>query len=144
MSFIRKIKKGNKIYLAEVEGKRINGKVVQKHIRYIGREVNKETVITIASTDLEVEHVKIHGPLFILHQIATEINLPKILGEYANEILSMVYAHCLDYKSVNNMPEWYKRTDLNTILDLEGLTEDNLLSALDSPESNGDECQKEI
>ena len=144
MSFIRKIKKGNKIYLAEVEGKRINGKVVQKYIRYIGREVNKETVITIASTDLEVEHVKIHGPLFILHQIAAEINLPKILGKYANEILSMVYAHCLDYKSVNNMPEWYKRTDLNTILDLEGLTEDNLLSALDSLESNGDECQKEI
>ena len=144
MSYIRKIKKGNKIYLTEVEGKRIDGKVVQKHIRYIGRQVDKETVVSIASTDLEVEHVKIHGPLFVLHKIASEINLPEILGEYSSEILSMVYAHCLDYKSVNNMPEWYKRTDLNTILDLDGLTEAGLLSALDSLEANGDECQKEI
>jgi hypothetical protein len=31
MAFIRKIKKEGAIYLAEVESKRINGKVVQKH-----------------------------------------------------------------------------------------------------------------
>lgn len=37
MAFIRKIKKKNGIYLAEVENKWINGKVVQKHIRYIGK-----------------------------------------------------------------------------------------------------------
>ena len=123
MSYIRRIKRGDKVYLAEVEGKRINGKVVQKHIRYIGKEVNKETVISISSKDLEVKDVKIHGPLFVLHEIATEINLPEILGEYSSEILSMVYAHCMDYKSVNNMPDWYERTDLNTILDLEGVTE---------------------
>ena len=39
MSYIRKIKKNGKVYLAEVEGKRINGKVVQKHIRYIGKKL---------------------------------------------------------------------------------------------------------
>ena len=36
MSFIREIRRGNRIYLSEVESKRINGKVVQRHIRYIG------------------------------------------------------------------------------------------------------------
>jgi hypothetical protein len=35
MSFIRKIKRGNDIYLAEVENKRVDGKVMQKHIRYV-------------------------------------------------------------------------------------------------------------
>ncbi len=30
------------------------------------------------------------------------------------------------------MPDWFSRTDLNTILDLEGLTEERLLSALNS------------
>ena len=40
MSFIRKVKIGNKIYLSEVENKRINGKVVQKHIRYVGKEAD--------------------------------------------------------------------------------------------------------
>ena len=49
MSYIRKIKKNGKTYLAEVEGKRINGKVVQKHIRYIGKEVDDKKVISISS-----------------------------------------------------------------------------------------------
>ena len=41
MSFIRKIKRGNSVYLAEVENHRnAEGKVVQKHIRYIGKEVD--------------------------------------------------------------------------------------------------------
>jgi hypothetical protein len=38
MSFIRAIKKGDKTYYQEVENKWINGKTVQKHIRYIGRD----------------------------------------------------------------------------------------------------------
>lgn len=38
MSFIRKIKKGDKIYYAEVMNERIDGKVVQRHIRYIGTD----------------------------------------------------------------------------------------------------------
>jgi hypothetical protein len=24
-----------------------------------------------------------------------------------------IAVHCLDYKSLNKMPDWYKRTDLN-------------------------------
>jgi len=36
MSFVRKIKRGKKTYYAEVENIRINGKVVQKHIRSLG------------------------------------------------------------------------------------------------------------
>ena len=38
MTFIRKIKKGDKVYYQEVENKWINGSTVQKHIRYIGRD----------------------------------------------------------------------------------------------------------
>ena len=44
----------------------------------------------------------------------------------------MVYAHCLDYKSVRNMPDWYKRTDLNVLLNLKELTQSRLVSAMDS------------
>ncbi len=144
MSFIRKIKRGDTVYLAEVENRRENGKVVQKHIRYIGKEKNGETIISINSSDLEVEKVKIYGPLLVLNQIAKEIDLHKGLGKYSNEILSMVYAHCLDYKSVRKMPEWYKRTDLNSLLKLEDLTESRLLSALDSLEVNPEHLQMKI
>lgn len=43
----------------------------------------------------------------------------------------MVYAHCLDYRSLNHMPKWFERTDLNFLLNLDGLTEKRLLNALD-------------
>ena len=65
MSFIRKIRKGNKVYLAEVENKKINGKVVQRHIRYVGKEVDNEVVISISSKDLSVDSVKVYGPLLV-------------------------------------------------------------------------------
>ena len=132
MSFIRKIKKGKKIYLAEVENERVKGKIVQRHLRYVGKMVDDQTVISTSSKDLQVDSVKIYGPLLVLNRIANKIQLPKILGKYSNEILSMVYAHCLNYKSVNNMPDWFARTDLNALLNLESLTESRLLSAFDT------------
>ncbi len=144
MSFIRRIKRGKVTYLAEVENKRVDGKVIQKHIRYIGKEENGETVISMSSSDLEIKKVKVYGPLLVLDKIAREIDLQKSLGQYSNEILSMVYAHCLDYKSLRKMPKWYERTDLNTLLNLEDLTESRLLSALDSLESDPENLQKKI
>ena len=47
MTFIRKIKKGDKIYYQEVENRWINGKTVQKHIRYIGRDKDNPDHIPI-------------------------------------------------------------------------------------------------
>ena len=123
MSFIRKIKKNNKIYLAEVENKWIDGKCVQRHIRYVGKEVDGKKILTSSVSNLKVDQVKLYGPLLVLNHIANEISLSKYLGQFAGEILSLVYAHCLDYKSVNQMPNWFKRTDLNMMLQLENLTE---------------------
>jgi transposase len=81
----------------------------------------------------------------VLHHLAKEIGLPEQLGDYANEILSMVYAHCLDYKSLTEMRRWFKRTDLNMLLNLEDLTEKRLVSALDSIEAmDREELQRDI
>ena len=46
MTFIRKIKRGKFTYLAEVENKWVDGKVVQKHIRYVGKELNGEKILS--------------------------------------------------------------------------------------------------
>ena len=145
MSFIRKIKRNGKIYLAEVENTWIDGRCVQKHIRYIGTEVDGETKLASSISDIEIEDVKVFGPLIVLHHLAEEIGLPKLLGEYAPEILSLVYAHCLNYQSINKMSAWFKRTDLAVLLDIEHLTEKNLLDALDSLEKiDVDNLQLEI
>lgn len=134
LSFIKKSKKNGKIYLSEVENTWINGKCVQKHIRYIGKEVDGETKLSSSISDIEIEEVKVFGPLIVLHHIAEEIGLPNLLGEYSPEILSLVYAHCLNYKSINRMSAWFNRTDLSVLLDIKNITEKTLLAALDSLE----------
>jgi transposase len=135
MSFIRRIKRQGRVYLAEVENKWIKGKCVQRHIRYIGREADGKTLLAASLSEVEVEQVKLYGPLLVLNHLAKEIDLADQLGPHGPEILSLVYAHCLDYRSLNHMPHWFERTDLNFLLNLEGLTERRLLSALDSLEA---------
>jgi len=139
MSFIRKFKKNGRVYLAEVESKRVDGKVVQRFIRHVGREADGKTILSSSISEVTIDKVKLHGPLLVLNHLAQEIGLSEALGEYGNEILSLVYAHCLDYKSINHMTSWFERTDLNMILDLEELTEKRLLSALDSLEEQNQE-----
>ena len=135
MSFVRKIKKKSGTYLAEVENQWVDGKCVQKHIRYVGREVDGKTVLSSSLSDVAVDEVRLYGPVMVLDYLAKKIGLPQLLGERALEILAMVYAHCLDYKSVNRMERWFERTDSALMLPLEGVTEQRLLEALDSLEA---------
>ena len=98
MSFIRRIKRAGKVYLAEVESVRVGNKVVQRHIRYVGKEVNGETVITCAINDLKVEHIKVFGPLLVLNDLAKSIGLHDLLGDYSQELWRYVFlTHPSDY-----------------------------------------------
>ena len=83
MSFIRKFKKAGKVYLAEVENRRVRGKVVQHFIGDVGKETHGRTVLSVSMSDVEVEEVKLYGPLLVLHHLAQEIQLPDQLGAYS-------------------------------------------------------------
>jgi transposase len=145
MSYIRKIKHNGKIYLAEVESRWENGRSVQKHLRYVGKEVDGKKILSASISEIEIDSVKVYGPLMVLDRLAKEINLHEILGKYSHHILSMVYAHCVEPKSVNQMQSWFEKTDLNHILSLEQLTEQRLLEAIDSLEKAGrDDLQIKI
>ena len=58
MSFIRRIKRHGRVYLAEVENKWIHGKCVQRHIRYVGRESDGQTLLSASLSEVEVDQVK--------------------------------------------------------------------------------------
>ena len=47
MTFIRAIKKGGHTYYQEVENRWINGKTVQKHIRYVGKDKDRPSAIPL-------------------------------------------------------------------------------------------------
>jgi len=134
MSFIGKIKKGDTIYLAEVENKRINGTCGQHPIRYMGKEADGKTLLSASRSEVSLDSVKLGGRLRVLDFLAEERGLSRLLGPYGDEILSLVYAPCLAYKSLNEMPRWFERTHLNMILNLDGLTDKRWLNALDSLE----------
>jgi transposase len=145
MSFIRRIKKGNAVYLAEVESVREGNKVKQKFLRYIGKEVDGKQILSSSISNLTIDSVKVYGSLAILDSLASSIDLHSHLGEYAKEILSMVYAHCINPQSISSLSDWFKKTDLNFILDLEKVTEERLLKAIDSLEKlNWDILQQTI
>ncbi len=145
MSYIRKRKRNGYIYLEEVKSIRVKGKVKQKYLRYIGKEVDNKTILSASISNISIEQVKLYGPLLVLNYIAKKIGLLNILGSYGKELLSLVYAHCINYKSINYMSKWFQRTDLNFILNLEDVTEDKLLKALDSiTELNYEKLQKKI
>lgn len=145
MAFIRKIKKGEYTYLAEVESKRVNGKVVQRHIRYVGREKDGKIIKSGSIENTEITKVTTWAPLIVLNTLAKQIGLSELLGDYGDYLLSLAYAHCLEPKGVNKMCEWYERTDLHNILDIGEISEKKLYHALDSiDEKNSMTIQKNI
>ena len=56
------------------------------------------------------------GPVIALESIAQELGFFELLGDIAAPILTLVFAHCLDYRSVDDAKEWYETTDLPSIL----------------------------
>jgi transposase len=145
MSFIRKIKRGNIIYLAEIENKRIDGKVVQRHIRYVGKEADERPLLTGSVERSSVEKVTVFGPLLVLHEIAKQIDLESVLGEYGQYLLSLAYAHCVSPDSLNGIVDWYRKTEIANLLDIPEVSHKKLVEAIDSLEGlNGEDIQERI
>ena len=92
MVFIRKIKKKTGIYLAEVEGKRIDGKVVQKFIRYIGKVPESNPNITSKTEKKQMRDVEI---------------VQKLLKGKSKRDLAILYE--VDIKTVSNIEKRYKK-----------------------------------
>jgi transposase len=144
MSFIRKIKRGKQIYLAEVENIRVEGKVVQKHIRYVGKEVDNKPILTGSVATSTVERVTIYGPLLILDDIAKQIGLADLLGEYGDYLLSLAYAHCVAPDSLAGIVEWYQKSEISSLLSIGDVTYKKLVEAIDSIEEHRGDIQRKI
>jgi len=71
MAFIRKLKTKSGTYLAEVESVREGGKVRQRVIRYIGKDVNGSVVRKVATNQIGISEVRRHADVLapIAHTI---------------------------------------------------------------------------
>lgn len=144
MSFVRKIKRGNQIYLAEVENIRVEGKVVQKHIRYVGKEVDNKPLLSGSVATSKLDRVTIYGPLLILDEIAKQIGLAELLGEYGDYLLSLAYAHCVAPDSLTGIVEWYQKSEIGNLLSITDVSYKKLIEAIDSVEGHSADIQGKI
>jgi hypothetical protein len=135
MSFVRKIKKKSGVYLAEVESYRDGGKVRQRVIRYIGKEVGGKASAPASLDGIEVLGVKRYLDYKVLHDVATRLGLPVLLGPDAPHILLLAYTQLIARTALYKLPEHLEHTALEEILGLGKLADKELYRALD--ELNG-------
>jgi len=131
MAFIRKIKKGNAIYLAKVESYREEGKVKQRVIEYVGKEENGEAVQKVDINKIEVENVRHHTDVRVLYQLSLELKLNNLLGEHHKAIIALIIAHLICKGSILKIGKWINHSTLTETLRIPELTTEMLYNALD-------------
>lgn len=131
MAFIRKIKKGNSIYLAKVESYREDGKVKQRVIEYVGKEENGLPVQKLDINKINVENVQYYADISVLHQLCIEFKLNYLLGKHHKSILALLIAHIICKGSILRVSKWIERSTIKDVLEIEELSTEMLYNALD-------------
>ena len=127
MVFIRKIKKKSGIYLAEVKSYRENGKIKQKVIRYLGKEVNGKPAKKINSADIKIKNVKRSLDVLAIDKLAEQLTIKSINNKY---LLSLIYSQLLEKRSINKLEEWMEYTEIPEILKIDNLSTKSLYESL--------------
>ena len=140
MAFIRKIKKGDSVYLAKVESYREDGKVKQRVIEYIGKEENGIAIQKVDINKIEVENVKHYADVSILHQLCLELKLNYLFGNHHKQIIALLIAHLICKGSILRVSKWIENSTIKEVLSIEELTTEMLYNSLDYL----DECNFEI
>jgi transposase len=131
MAFIRKIKKGDSIYLAKVESYREDGKVKQRVLEYVGKEVDGQAVQKVDISKLEVNNVKHYADVSVIHQLCLQLNLNYLLGKHHKAIIALLIAHLICKGSILRISEWINQSSIKELLGIEELSIEMLYNSLD-------------
>lgn len=140
MAFIRKIKKGDAIYLAKVESYREDGKVKQRVLEYVGKQENGFAVQKIDINKIEVTNVQQYADVSVLYQLAMELKLNYLLGKHHKPIIALLIAHLICKGSILRVSKWIENSTIKEVIGLKELTTEILYNALD----HLDECNFDV
>lgn len=140
MAFIRRIKKGDAVYLAKVESYREDGKVKQRVLEYIGKEENGVAVQKVDINKIEVDNVRHYADVSILYQLALELKLNYLLGKHHKPIIALLIAHLICKGSILRISKWIENSTIKEVIGLDELTTSMLYEALDHLE----ECNFDV
>lgn len=127
MTFIRRIKKKSGTYLAEVQSYRKEGKVKQKVIKYLGKEINGKPVKRISSDSIKIKNIKRSLDVLAIDKISNDLGLKDISNEY---VLALVYSQLLEKRSVNKLADWLRFTEIPDVLDIDEISIKKLYESL--------------
>lgn len=127
MSFIRKIKKKSGVYLAEVEGYRKDGKVKQRVIRYLGKEIDGKPAKRVLTKDIVVKDVKRSLDVLCIDSIAKELGITSISNK---NFLALIYSQLLEKRSISKIEDWLRFTEIPEILEIEDVSSKDLYESL--------------
>jgi transposase len=127
--FIRKIRTRSGTYLAEVENERVGGKVRQRVIRYLGKEIEGRVARTVVTNDVRIMDVRRYLDVEVVDRLANELTLRDMVSK---EALVFVYAQLLDRPSISRMEEWLSETDVLSFVGLDGVSTSRLYDSLTS------------
>lgn len=127
MAFIRKKKVGKNVYLVKVESYRKDGKIKQRVIEYLGKEIDGKPVKKIFADKIEVQSVKQSLDVLAVDKIAEELNIKSLESPY---VLSLIYSQLLESKSINKLETWMKFTEIPYLLGFDKVSVKNLYESL--------------
>ncbi len=125
--FIRKIKTKSGVYLAEVEGYRKDGKVKQRVIKYLGKEINGKPVKRVLTSNIQATNVKQSLDILVIDKIAEELGIKDIPFKPA---LSLAYSQLLEKRSINKLEDWMRYTEIPEVLGIKNPSVKELYESL--------------
>lgn len=127
MAFIRRIKKKSGTYLAKVESYRKDGKTKQRVLQYLGKEIDGRAAKRVNTADIIVKNVKRSLDILAIDKIAEELKLKSMQNRY---ILSLIYSHLLEKRSINRLEDWMRYTEIPVILEIDDVSTKILYESL--------------
>ena len=127
MVFIRKKKAGKNTYLVKVESYRKDGKVKQRVIQYLGKEIDGKPIKKVFANKIKVQSVKQSLDVLAVDKIAEELNIKSLENPY---VLSLIYSQLLENKSINKLENWIKFTEIPYLLGFDKVSVKNLYESL--------------
>lgn len=127
MTFIRKVKKKSGTYLVEVESYRSKGKVKQRVIKYLGKDVGGVPAKRVLSADIRIKSVKQSLDVLSINAVADKLNITTIKNKY---FLALIYSQLLEKRSINQIEDWLRFTEIPEVLGLDNVSTKKLYESL--------------
>lgn len=106
---------------------RVNGKVKQQFIRYIGKNVKTGAVRKVVTNDVKVMEVRRSLDVEVVHRISEKLGINDMIPKNS---LVLVYSQLLDRPSINRMEEYLKGTEILRFLGLKEVNTEDLYTSL--------------